>query len=154
MALDYSLDIQTELHPKQALKLISVSIGSDSGVKKRNRRVFISTDASGLIISAYRFKASDPCFIAEDLGIEVSMSIGFRLSKFKDLEVQKHALLKATIELLRLVSGDAVLLFNGEVIWLLRKSGDLILNSHKDLWRPELLALVTLPYKMKDLPTL
>ena len=154
MALDYSLLLQTDLHPKQALELMFTGIGVDARIKKLKRRVFISTDASGLIISAYRFKANEPRFIAEDLGIEVSMSIGFRLDIFKDREIQKKRLLQATIELLRQVEGDAALLFNGEVIWLLRKAGELIRNSNTDLWRPEFLDLVTLPYQMKDLPTL
>ncbi len=34
------------------------------------------------------------------------------------------------------------------------KEGELILNSGMDLWRPDSLVLVTLPYQMKDIPTL
>ncbi len=154
MALDYSLLLQTDLHAKQALQLLFTGIEVDARIQKWRQRVFISTDASGLIISAYRFKANEPRFIAEELGIEVSLSIGFRLDKFKDLDAQRHLLLQGTIELLRQVKGDAVLLFNGEVVWLLRKAGELILNSGMDLWRPEYLVLVPLPYQMKDLPTL
>ncbi|MBI1930892.1 hypothetical protein HYR99_42425 [Candidatus Poribacteria bacterium] len=154
MALDYSLFLQTDLHPKQALKLLFTGIGVDARIQKLRQHVFISTDASGLIISAYRFKSNEPRCIAEDLGIEVSLSIGFRLDPFEEREVQKKVLLQATIELLRQIKGDAALLFNGEVVWLLRKAGELILNSDTDLWRPEYLVLVPLPYQMKDLPTL
>jgi hypothetical protein len=82
------------------------------------------------------------------------VTVRFRLSKLKDLEAQRKILLRATIELLRQIPGDATLLFNGEVVWLLRKGGELILNSNQDLWRPDSLALVTLPYTVKDLPTL
>ena len=155
MALEYGLYIQTDLHPEQTLKLMFTGIGGEARVEKSGKReVFISTDASGLTTYAYRFKDNDPSYIAADLGIAASMLILFRLDKFKDLEAQKNMLLQATIELLRQVSGDVVLLFNGEVIWLLRKAGDLILNSGMDLWRPDYLVLVTLPYKMKDLPML
>ncbi|MCH8296167.1 hypothetical protein IH992_34240 [Candidatus Poribacteria bacterium] len=155
MALEYGLYIQTDLHPEQALKLMFTGIGVDARIEKSNKRkVFISTNASGLTTYAYRFKDNDPCYIAADLGIETSMLILFHLDPFEDREIQKHILLQVTIELLREVKGDTVLLFNGEVVWLLRKAGELILNSSKDLWRPDFLFLVTLPYKMKDLPTL
>ena len=90
----------------------------------------------------------------EELEIDPSVTIRFRLDIFEDFNAQKHVMLQATIELLRQVNGDSVLLFNGEVIWLLRKAGELTLNSSKDFWRPDLLALVTLPYKIKDFPTL
>ena len=93
-------------------------------------------------------------FLKEELGIESSVSIMFRLDKFEDREHQRNVLLRATIELLCQVPGDAALLFNGEVVFLLRKEGELTLNSGMDLWRPADLALVTLPYKMRDIPTL
>jgi len=155
MALEYALYIQTELHSKQVLELIFTGIGVDALIRRSNKRgVFISTDASGLLTCAYRFKDGALSYIAADLGIVPSMLILFRLDKFKDVEAQKNVLLRATIELLRQVEGDAALLFNGEVVWLLRKRGELILNSGIALLKPDYLVLVTLPYKMKDFPTL
>lgn len=155
MALEYGLYIQTDLHPKQALKLMFTGVGIDVRIEKSKKRgVFLSTDASGLITDAYCFKDNDTSHIAADLGISAAMLIMFRLNKFTDLEAQKKVLIRLTIELLRQVEGDAVLLFNGEVVWLLRKQGELILNSDMNLWRPDALVLVTLPYEMKDLPTL
>ena len=155
MALEYSLEVNTDLHPEQVLKLMFTGISLNVCIEKLNRKgVLISADASGLRTVAYRLKKNEPSYIAADLGIEVSMHILFRLTSCEDRERQKKRLLRATIELLRHVEGDAALLFNGEVVWLLRKEGELTLNSDTDLWRPEFLALVTLPYHMKDLPIL
>ena len=155
MALEYGLYIQTDLNPERVMKLIFTSLGVDARIEKSKKRgVFFFTHASGLTTWAYRFKDNEPSLIAADLGIEAPMLILFHLDKFEDLDVQKHLLLRATIELLCQIPGDATLLFNGEVVWLLRKGGELILNSNQDLWRPEYLALVTLPYAVKDLPTL
>jgi hypothetical protein len=154
MALEYSLYIQTDFHPKKVLELMFTGIDVAPHIKRSRRKVFISTDSSGLTTYANRFKANEPCFIAEDLGIEVSMSLLFHLDSFVDRQKQKGVFLQATFELLRQTSGDAALLFNGEVVWFVRKEGELILSSNRDLWRPEFLALVTLPYKVKDLPTL
>lgn len=155
MALEYGLYIQTDLHPEGALKLMFAGIGVDAHIEKSKKRgVFISTDASGLTTYAYRFKENDLSLIAADLGIKASLLILFHLDPLENREIQRNVLLRATIELLRQVKGDAVLLFNGEVVWLLRKEGELTLNRGPDLWRPDDLALITLPYLMKDLPTL
>ena len=155
MALEYGLYIQTHLHPEQSLTLMFTGIGVQARIKKLDKRgVFIATDPSGLTTYAYRFFDNYPSYIATDLGIEASMLIVFRLDKFQDWETQKKTLLRATLKLLRQVKGDAALLFNGEVVWLLHKEGELILNSGSDLWRPDDLVLVTLPYQMKDFPRL
>jgi hypothetical protein len=153
MALEYGLYIQTDFQPKQVLQLMFRGIGIDAHIEKAKKRgVFFSTDAPGVMADAYRFKGKRTSYVAAEFGISASMLIGFRLDSLEDRQKQKQILLKATIELLHQITGDAVLLFNGEVVWLLRKAGELTLNSDTDLWRPEFLDLVTLPYKMKDFP--
>jgi hypothetical protein len=154
MALSYSLYVHTSIHPKTVLEFMFAGIGVNARIKKSRRKVFLFTDRSGLTIYAYRIEDNEPCYIAEDLGIENSMFILFDLDSFADRQKQKEIFLRATFELLRQIPGDAALLFNGEVVWFVRKAGELILSSNRDLWRPEFLDLVTLPYKMKDFPVL
>jgi hypothetical protein len=57
------------------------------------------------------------------------------------------------MELLRQVSGEALLLFNGERIVLQRLGGQLLLNQEFNPWITSFLPLVTLPYDLKNIPS-
>ncbi|WP_432215891.1 SitI3 family protein [Streptomyces hygroscopicus] len=52
-----------------------------------------------------------------------------------------------TSGLLGRVAGDAVLHFQFEAIWLLRRGGELSLSERDDLWLPQRLAVVTQTYR-------
>jgi hypothetical protein len=55
------------------------------------------------------------------------------------------------LDALGLVSGDAVLLFIGECVWLLRLD-QLTLNS--SLWNEKRLAIVSEPYELRAIPSI
>jgi hypothetical protein len=52
------------------------------------------------------------------------------------------------------VAGDAVVRFNGEVVWLLRAGGLLTVSDRDDFWQPDLLALLPPAYTRASLPVL
>ena len=56
-------------------------------------------------------------------------------------------MVRLTARLLDRVDGDAVLEFQSETIWLLRRGGDLSLDEREDLWPPHRLAEITRPYR-------
>lgn len=90
--------------------------------------------------------------VAEDVGIEPRSVVRFVLTKHKDLNAQQVNVLRVALCLLAAVPGDAVLLFNGETVWLLRRPDQLIL--HSQLWNEERLALVPGPYELRFIPSL
>jgi hypothetical protein len=67
---------------------------------------------------------------------------------------QHHDMVRLVSVLLNDVRGDALLLFNGEVVWLLRADGQLTLSDRDDHWTPELLALLPAPYERRGFPIL
>jgi hypothetical protein len=89
--------------------------------------------------------------VAEALGIKPRSAVRFFLDKSDDLDAQQIALLRITLDALGLVSGDAVLLFNGEWVWLLRQD-QLTLNS--SLWNEKRLAIVSEPYELRAIPSI
>jgi hypothetical protein len=90
--------------------------------------------------------------VAEDIGIEPRSVVRFVLTKHKDLNAQQLNVLRVALYLLAAVPGDGVLLFNGEAVWLLRRQGQLILNSQ--LWNENRLALVSDPYELRFISSL
>jgi hypothetical protein len=42
----------------------------------------------------------------------------------------------------------------GEIVWLLRKGGQLTISDRDDFWRPDVIALLPRPYERANLPVL
>jgi hypothetical protein len=72
-----------------------------------------------------------------------------RRAKLSD---QQLDVLRVGLRLAAEISGDEVLLFNGETVWLLRRQGELVLNS--ELWDARRLAIVDVPHQLRIIPTL
>lgn len=154
MALQYALYIETALDPKQAIERLFEAIGIQTYTLLSERPgVYASPSGPAFVTLAYKMPDEGRAFLVEELGIEASVIILFRLND-EDREAQKYGLLQATIALLQRIPGDALLLFNGEVVWLFRKEGILTLNSGMELWTPTYLSLVEGDYVMKDIPIL
>jgi hypothetical protein len=155
MALEYTLYLTTNLKPEQVLQLALKGIGVDPQIDQSDKLdVLLSTSAPGLTIYAYNTGAERRSFFRDELGVEPSINILFRLDKFNDTETQTIALLKATFEVLRNTLDDALLIFNGEVVWLVRSSGKLKLNNNLAIWSSNLPALNIGSYEMEDIPRL
>ncbi|MFI9047546.1 SitI3 family protein [Streptomyces sp. NPDC053427] len=87
------------------------------------------------------------CPVTEDLGFAPTVYALFRLGKSSDPSLQQDDMIRLASGLLTRIPGDAVLHFQYEVIWLLRRRGELSLNARDDLWRPHRLAAVAPPYR-------
>jgi hypothetical protein len=55
---------------------------------------------------------------------------------------------------LKETEGDVVLTFEGEIVWLLRKGGQLVISNRDGFWTPEATALLPQPYERATLPNL
>jgi hypothetical protein len=101
---------------------------------------------SGLTIEVSTPLRRGPDQFTTDFGVERAARVELQVDGSKDFASQVHDLLLATSGLLDRVPGDAVLHFEYDVVWLLRRDGQLYLNEDDDLWRPERLALIDQPY--------
>ena len=106
-----------------------------------------ATTGSGLWVSVLEANPWrwDP--VVQDLGFTPTVRAAFRLDKVTDTIEQTDDPIGLVAGLLDRVPGDAVLHLGYEVIWLLRRKGDLSLNERDDLWQPQRLAAVQHPYR-------
>lgn len=84
--------------------------------------------------------------VIQDLRFTPTVRVAFRLGKVADTTEQTDDMIRLVAGLLDRVPGDAVLHLGYELIWLVRRSGDLSLNERGDIWQPQRLAAVKEPY--------
>lgn len=85
--------------------------------------------------------------VVADLGFTPTASVAFALDKESEIPDQQDDMVTMVSGLLDRVPGDAVLHFQYETIWLLRRDGDLTLHERDDLWPARRLALVAQPFR-------
>ena len=149
MALDYDLDLSTDMSPAQALEKLS----------RQNPGLTWSEDRSCLFDATVTITAIAPSrgwreTINEGFHFIPTLSVGFRCAKFADQDTFAQVLLDATILLLE-DAQDAVVLFNGEFIILQRLRGHLTFNADSGLWHDEhwLKSRLTVPFERRPLPS-
>lgn len=147
MASEYSLVISTDLAPIRALHIVSKGLG----LKWEDSNTYLV--GLGVLVGATSQGGLGQSVIEEAFGFRPDISVLFRINPKEDHEKGRHTLLRATMELLRQIPGDAVLLFNGENIILQRIEGQLVLNEEWGNWTASQLTEVTLPYELCNLPS-
>lgn len=153
MAISYSLDFAAEKTVVQvAWHLCDVARSAgvfDASVTPEALLEDGADTASGMWISVGEDRPmpwGHP--VTLDLGFTPTASVRFRLNGRKgELADQQDDMIRMASGLLSRVAGDAVLHFQFEDIWLLRRGGELSLNERDDLWPPGRLAVVTQPYR-------
>lgn len=139
MAIEYGLDLTGATPDRVAGLLPDADTPLGSGLVVVSR-------ASGPL--PFR----DP--VEEAFGFTPEVHVLFRFDKFADFPRQHHDMVRLVSVLLADIRGDALLLFNGEVVWLLRTGDRLRVSDRDDLWTPELLALLPGPYERRGFPVL
>jgi hypothetical protein len=84
--------------------------------------------------------------VVTDLGIKPTVGIEFQLHKHDKILEQQDDMVRLASGLLERIPGDA-LLSGLDVIWLVRRDGDLSINERDDIWPPHCLASIHLPYR-------
>lgn len=140
MALSYSLDIATTLPADQVARRLPALPGDPEVALGRLLDGVAVADGTWVRVGR---TAPRPWSVVEsDLGFTPTVWVVFRLAKTDDLTRQLDDVVRRTVALLDEVPGDAVLHFDHEVVWLLRRDGVLSLNDRDDLWTPTRLAAV------------
>jgi hypothetical protein len=151
MAIDYYLMLGTPKSVRQVadalrdtashLDLLDPTVTTDELLANKE-------DRNGTILTVSDCTPRWPWDVVRDeLGFTPTVSVGFRLDKFRSLADQEDDIVRLTSALLDCIPGDAVLHWDYEQIWLLRRDGELSLNERTDIWPPHRLALITQPYQ-------
>ncbi|MEV0641123.1 SitI3 family protein [Streptomyces sp. NPDC050619] len=154
MAIEYDLDIATGSSADAVAawlteigKRIGVFDASITGEQLAAKGVFVYTSL-GTCVTVIQQRPPHPWDpIVAGLGFTPTVDVGFRMGKETGTSDQQDDMIRLVAPLLERVDGDAVLHFQFEEIWLLRKNGELSLNEDDDLWRPQRLALISQPYR-------
>jgi len=139
MALEFDLSIDTELGPMEALSILSEGLNLEWTQELRLR-------GPAAIIGAFSKRPLGQSVIAEEFGFRPTIDVWFRISPKEEYQIGKNTVLRATVELLSKLSGDAVLLFNGEELVLQRIGMQLLIDKEWGVWHQESLAEITIPY--------
>ena len=127
-----------------------LSVASESGVD-RLRSVIAGrldqVDWDAERVTAYRSTGGLLVTVREDREVDLVISeptvhVGFRLDKFSDLGLQQDVMVGVVADVLAADGGDAVLHFQYETIWLLRRGSSLLLHADDELWPAHRVALV------------
>ncbi|MEW1566286.1 SitI3 family protein [Streptomyces sp. NPDC093509] len=154
MAIEYDLDCATQLPPLEVARRLE-EIGKETGVldASATSEQLVNVHEGVLtrlgtwicVIDDGPLQPWHP--IITGLGFTPTVGVGFRLAKGVEVSDQQDDMVRLVTPLLERIDGDAVLHFQFEEIWLLRRNGELSLSENDTLWRPERLAVVTQPYR-------
>ncbi len=92
--------------------------------------------------------------IVEEFGFTPTACVSFRWDKETELVSVRTSLLRGCVALLEGNTDDAVLLFNGEIVILLRRNGRLVLNPLEGFWTDEMLKVIPAPIEFESLPSI
>ncbi|WNG16936.1 hypothetical protein F0U63_21405 [Cystobacter fuscus] len=111
----------------------------------------------GFLAYAYSMPSPVRMLYKESLDIEPKLAVHFTLSYDPvpgEWQKAVASMLRGVLAVVREEQGDAVLVFNGDYVLLLRREGHLVLDGNSGLWNPERLSLVAMPYTLEKLPTM
>lgn len=143
MALEYNLDVETELTPVE----VQAVILSGTDLKLNGDCLEGNGVVASISETGYRSES-----VMKYFGFTPTVSIAMRLDKFEQRDEGRNSVIRIVSLLAKSIPGDMVLLFNHEYVYLLRKDGKVILNSYdKKLWNTEMLSLLDLPTESRDM---
>jgi hypothetical protein len=86
--------------------------------------------------------------VHEAFGFWPTVSVYFRYSKFDDFVRQGDDMVRVAAHVLERVPGDLILQMpESDLVWLLRRGGDLALHEWDDLWTSDRLSMINQPYR-------
>jgi hypothetical protein len=154
MAIEYSLELDTDRSPANIIDLLSRRPGLilvEPGLLHGN----------GLLISCIHVSERGRSISEEAWGIYSTVSVGYRCIALpadtpEDADPQEEEVVGSSIALMKHLQSDAVLLFNDEITIMLYRGGKLTLNGDfMGFWTPpDRLAWVTMPYTIESVPSL
>jgi len=145
MSAFYSFDMSTKLAPESLMRtfLLSLGLPRDAGDK-------CDVGTPHFHASAGQLRKDSIDHLQGLLGFRPDVSFLFRTWAAAGIEA-KAEIVRGTLAICQAVAGDAVLLFNGEVVLYMRKAGTLYVNAA--YWRGDY-SLFSPPYELKEYSTL
>jgi hypothetical protein len=153
MAIEYELDLSTNVKPTQALELLSSHIGGLTSTWNGKNSYYLWGPT--IEIDFGEPSRTWPETIKDGFGFIPTLLVGFRfkLKSDTDYDTNKQLMFRAVMLLLEHAQ-DAVLLSNYELIVLQRLGGKLTFNSDLQLWDDDWLkGRLTLPHECRPLPS-
>jgi len=146
MALSYELEMKTEISPIQALCIIADKCGLEWQQD--------TLRGPGILVKADTLDDLEQSVTYAAFGFRPTLAVGFRIDPNQDYELGMGTVLRSTTILLQQVVGDAVLLFDYEIVVATRIGNQLAFNKHEwDMSIASLLPEMTAPYELRDLPS-
>jgi hypothetical protein len=144
VALDYDLDLVTNLDSNEALTLFADKL--DFEWCDDNRLIGI-----GVIVTSFstsNLSELSQSMFEELYGFTSNICVSFRLDKFADYNRGYQLMMEAVTLLLSQDEGDGVLVFNSEITILQRIGGELVVDSK---WNSSISNELRLPHQMLPL---
>lgn len=149
MSISYSLDMATEQTASQVARELC-DIARTAGLFDESITPALVLDDGALTTKGMWVRIGketpqpwDP--VIADLGFTPTVWGRFQPGRSSDYSDQQDDMIRLVSGLLDRTPGDAVLHFQTEVIWLLRRGSEVSLNERDDLWPPQRLAAVSQP---------
>ncbi|MBO4255393.1 SitI3 family protein [Streptomyces griseorubiginosus] len=152
MAIEYDLDCATPVSAKEVAARLE-EVGRETGLfdaSVTGERLVEEGAATrlGTWIRVVTERPPQPWHpVVTAFGFTPTVTVGFRMAKGVEVADQQDDMIRLVAPLLARVEGDVVLHFQFEVVWLLRKDGELSLSEREDIWPPRRLALVAQPHR-------
>ena len=140
MSIDYSFHVSTTLGPETLMRTFLLSLGLPWDPKNP-----CSMDAPRFTAGVGPLPRDSREWMQEQRGLAPDQYFVFRTWSQYSVEA-KEEIVRGTLAICQAVPGDAVLLFNGETVLFMRKSGTLYVNSA--YWRGDY-SFFTPPYELK-----
>jgi hypothetical protein len=151
MAVEYDLEMATPMPAAQVadelLDAARTNAVFDAPVGPEELLADGALTRLGTWVKVYEPNPSPWDAVTSDLGFTATVSIGFRFNKFTAMPEQDDDMVRLVSNLLDHVPGDAVLHFQLEKIWLLRRNGELSVSEDPHAWPQHRLAFLSQPYR-------
>lgn len=144
MASEYTITLGGEIQLAEVLNWLSTVPEfkrDDNEVTAPDLQIFIN-ESTGLAVQV----------IEDEFGFSPSVEVTFRVNKFGDPVTIRKRFIQAVWSLLQHTHEDAVLLYNGQTVILLRIKEQLILNRVEGFWINEVKELIAGHYNFGDIP--
>ncbi|MHC5771272.1 MAG: SitI3 family protein [Nostoc sp.] len=144
MALSYGLELETDLSPKQVLHILAQKLDL-----KWEQETLLG---SGVIINALIEDKDNQLLFNEKFGYKPSVFVGFRVNPNEYFEEGMRTMIRACMNWLTQIKGNAVLLFNYETIIFQRINYELIFNQEMcEPWIDAEIVNLNTSYKLQSL---
>ncbi|TVT53283.1 hypothetical protein FNH05_12020 [Amycolatopsis rhizosphaerae] len=145
MSITYKLELGAPVAPSA---VVSALTEGAAGIAEAHTGTKGSLRGGGWFdVDVAEYDPPDP--VEQEFGFAPTVEVYFGLSKSGDFEAQETDVLRLVLAVLARIPGDALLHFEHDEVWLLRRGGRLTVNGA--LWKPQQLALLSPPYETAPL---